>query len=114
MSGVSEIPSIWARKAAGDDAYWGGTFTTTLPASTGEAMPPKAELIAAAMRSEVVKSGLRSNRLICRPAENVVWTFRSTMAPPGILPTVTMFLVTAPAAPSTANPPTINGPWATA
>ena len=32
----------------------------------------------------------------------------------GILPTVTMFLVTAPAAPSTANPPTINGPWATA
>ncbi len=86
----------------------------TIPASTGVATAPKRELIDLAIRSDVVKSGSLRSRETVPSAVKVIGTSRSTIAPPGILPTVTTFLVIEAACPPVAKPPTSTGPWATA
>ena len=89
--------------------------TETVPASSSSATPgPRSSLMTASIRAAVVKSASRSARRKPVIVEKSKLTSRSTRAPDGTAPAVGTPCTTFAASPSTATPPAITEPCATA
>jgi hypothetical protein len=70
--------------------------------------------MAPAIRSAVVKSGLRSATRTWVMSSSANWTSRSMIAPAGMRAAVGTPRVTVSASPCASNPPALSAPWATA